>query len=54
MPHRNRDDSGKILPNTPTTSKNQPSPFLNDYELEEPLCFQLDIFEELIWEEEEE
>jgi len=53
MPCRNRDNLDKFLPNTPTTSNNQPSLFFGGYELEEPLGEQLDIFEEPTREEEE-
>lgn len=45
MPRRNRDNSGKFLLNTPTTSNSQPSLFFGE---------QPDIFEEPIGEEEEE
>ena len=54
MPHRNRDNLEKFLPNTPTTSNNQPSLFFGGCELEEPLGEKPDIFEEPIGEEEEE
>jgi len=54
MSHRNRDNLGKFLPNTPTTSKNQPSLFFRGCELEDPLGEQPNIFEEPIREEEEE
>lgn len=54
MPRRNRDNSGKFLPNTPTTSQNQPSLFFGHIDQEEPLGEKLDIFEETIGEEEEE
>ena len=53
MPRRNRDNSGKFLPNTPTTSHNQPSLFFGGSDQEEPLGEQLKIFEEPIGEEEE-
>jgi len=42
------------LPNTPTTSHNQPSLFFGGYDQEEPLGESQDIFEEPIGEEEEE
>ena len=50
MPRRNRDNSGKILPNTPTTSHNQPSLFFDGCDQEEPLGGQQEIFEEPIGE----
>jgi hypothetical protein len=54
MPRRNRDNSGKFLPNTPTASHSQPSLFFGGCDQEEPLGEQPDIFEEPIGEEEEE
>ena len=54
MPHRNRDNSGKFLPNTPTASHSQPSLFFGGCDQEEPLGEHPDIFEEPIGEEEEE
>jgi len=54
MPCRNRDNLGKFLPNTPTTSNSQPSLFFDGYELEEPLGEKPNIFEEPLAEEEEE
>lgn len=54
MPRKIRDNSGKFLPNTPTSSDNQPSFFLTYGELEAPLGEQPNIFEEPIGEEEEE
>ena len=53
MPRRNRDNLGKFLPNTPTTSNNQPSLFFGSYELEDPLGEQPEIFEEPTGGEEE-
>ncbi len=53
MPRRNRDNLGKFLPNTPTTSNIQPFLFFNGYELEDPLGEQPDIFEESTGGEEE-
>jgi len=53
MPRRNRDNLGKFLPNTPTTSNIQPSLFFSGCELEDPLGEQPEIFEEPIGEEEE-
>lgn len=50
MPRRNRDNSGKILPNTLTTSHNQPSHFFDVNDQEEPSGEQLEIFEEPIGE----
>jgi len=46
MPHRNRDNLEKFLPNTPTTSNSQPSLFFGGCELEDPLGEQPEIFEE--------
>jgi hypothetical protein len=54
MPRRNRDNSGKFLPNTPTTSHSHPSLFFGGSDQEEPLGEQPEIFEEPIGEEEEE
>ena len=54
MPHRNRDNSGKILSNAPTASYSQPSLFFSGCDQEEPLGEQQDTFEEPIGEEEEE
>jgi len=54
MPHRNRDNLGKFLPNSPTTSNSQPSLFFGSYELEDPLGEQPKIFEKPTGGEEEE
>ena len=54
MPRRNRVNSGKFLPNTPTTSQSHPSLFFSGSDPEEPLGEQPEIFEEPIGEEEEE
>ena len=54
MPRRNRDNSGKFLPNAPTAANNQPSLFFSDGELEDPLGEQPYLFEEPTGEEEEE
>ena len=54
MPRRSRDNLGKFLPNTPTTSHSQPSLFFSNCNQEKPLGEQQDIFEEYIGEEEEE
>jgi len=54
MPRRNRDNLGKLLPNTPIASNIQPSLLYGGYELEEHLGEQPDIFGEHIGEEEEE
>jgi len=54
IPRRNRDNSGKFLPNTPTSSHNQPSLFFGGCDQEGPLGEHQDIFEEPIGEEEEE
>ena len=53
MPHRNRDNLGNFLPNTPTASKNQPSISFSGCELEDALSKQPEIFEEPTWGEEE-
>jgi len=53
MPRRNRDNLGKFLPNTPTTSNSQPSLFFGGCELEDPLGEQPKIFEEPTGGEEE-
>lgn len=53
MPRRNRDNFGKFLPNTPTTSNNQPSLFIGRCELEDPLGEQPYIFQEPTGGEEE-
>lgn len=37
MPHRNRDNLGKFLPNTPTTSHSHPSLFFGGSDPEEPI-----------------
>ena len=50
MPRRNRDKTGKFLPNTPTTSLNQPSLFSGDSEPEEPIGERLEIYEDPITE----
>ena len=47
MPHRNRDNSGKFLINTPIESNSQPSLFFGDCEVEEHLGEEPYIFEEL-------
>jgi len=54
MPCRNIDNSGKFLPNTPTTSHSHPSLFFAGSDQEEPLGEQPKIFEEPLGEEEEE
>ena len=36
MPRKNRDNLGKFLPNTPTTSNRQHSLIFGGYELEDP------------------
>lgn len=46
MPHRNRDNLRKFLPNTPTISNSQPSLFFGGCELKDPLGEKLEIFEE--------
>jgi len=52
MFHRNRNNLGKFLPNTSTTSNNQPSLFFDGCELDNPLGEQPEIFEEPIGGEE--
>ena len=52
MPHRNRDKTGKFLPNTPTTSLSQLSLFSGDSEPEEPIAEPPEIYEDPIVEEE--
>jgi len=54
MPCRSRDNLGKVLPNTPAASHNQPSLFFGGCNQEESLEEHTDIFEEPIGEEEEE
>ena len=53
MPRRNRDNLGKFLPNTPTTSNKQPPLFFSSFELEDPLSEQPKFFEEPTGGEEE-
>ena len=48
MPRRNRDNSGKFLPNTPTASHSQPALLFGGCDQEEPLGEQPDIFQEPI------
>ena len=52
MPCRNRDKTGKFLPNIPTTSLSQPFLFFGDSEPEEPIGEPLEIYEDPITEEE--
>jgi len=47
MPRRNRDKTGKFLPNTPTTSLSHPSLF-GDSDLEEPIGEPPEIYEDPI------
>ncbi len=54
MPCRNKNNSRKFFPNTPTISHSQPSLFFGGSDQEEPLGEQSEIFEEPIGEEEEE
>lgn len=54
MPHRNRDNSGKFLPNTPTTSLSHPSLFFGGSDPEEPIGEPPNIYENHITEEEQE
>jgi len=50
MPHRCRDNLGKILVNTPTASHSKPSLFFGGCNQEEPLGENPNIFEEPIGE----
>ena len=52
MPRRNRDRSGKFLPNTPTTSLSHPSLFFGDSDPEEPIGEHPEIYKDPIVEEE--
>ena len=52
MPRRNRDKTGKFLPNTPTTSLIHPSLFFGDSDLEEPIGEPPEIYEDPIAKEE--
>ena len=54
MPHRNRDNSGKFLPNTPTTSLSHPSLFFGGSDLEEPIGEPPEIYEDPITNEKQE
>ena len=54
MPRRNRENSGKFLPNTPTTSLSHLSLFFGSSDLEEPIGQPLEIYEDPITEEEQE
>ena len=53
MPHMDKYNSVKFLPNTPTASHSHPYLFFNGSDQEKPLGEQPDIFEEPIGEEEE-
>jgi len=53
MPRRNRDNTGKFLPNTPTTSLSHPSLFFGGSDLEEPIGEPPEIYEDPITEEEQ-
>jgi len=48
MPHRIRDNSGKLLSNTTTASNMLPSLFFSDSELEDPLGEKTYLFGEPI------
>jgi len=48
MPHRNRDNLGKLLPNTPTTSQSHPSLFFSGSDPEEPIGEPQEIYEDPI------
>ena len=52
MPRRNKDQTGKFLPNTPTTSLSQPSLLSGDSEPEEPIGEPPEIYEDPITKEE--
>ena len=52
MHHRNRDNWGKFLPNTPNTSLSHPSLFFGGSDPEEPISEPLDIYKDPIIEEE--
>ena len=54
MPCRNRDNTGKFLPNTPTTSLSHPSLFFGGRDPEEPIGEPLEIYEDPITKEEQE
>ena len=54
MPRRNRDNSRKFLPNTPTTSLSHPSIFFGSSDLEEPIGEPPEVYEDPITEEEQE
>lgn len=50
MPRRNRDNSEKLLPNTPTTSLSHPSLFFGGSDPEEPIGEPPEIYEDPITE----
>jgi len=54
MPRRNRDHTGKFLPNTPTTSLSHPSLFFGGSDPEEPIGEPPEIYKDPIIEEEQE
>ena len=54
MPHRNRDNIGKFLPNTPTTSLCHPSVFFDGSGPEELIGEPPEIYKDPITEEEQE
>ena len=54
MPRRNRDNLGKFLPNTPTTSLSHTSLFFGRSDPEEPIGEPPEIYEDPITEEEQE
>ena len=54
MPHRNKDNSRKFLPNTPNTSLSHPSLFFGGSDLEEPIGEPPEIYEDPITKEEQE
>ena len=53
MPHRNRDNTRKFLPNTPTTSLSHPSLFFGGNDPKEPIGEPPEIYEDPITEEEQ-
>jgi len=50
MPRRNRDNTGKFLANTPTTSLSHPSLFFGGSDPEEPIGETPEIYEDPITE----
>ena len=54
IPRRNKDNTGKFLPNAPTTSLSHPSLLFGGSDLEEPINKPTEIYEDPITEEEQE